>query len=256
MYKTCPKCGYRRAPQDTAPEDQCPACGLLFSKWLKALVADAAQPAALGRSEAGGSLASHLEDFFLPPPRADLGWLEWSGYAGLLAVFALWGWYFIGLEVASNEIGGSFMHNINLVFHEAGHMLFIPFGRFMTILGGSLFQVLMPLGLMLAFLLVNRDGMGAALCLWWTGQSLMDLAPYIADARALRLPLLGGGTGADTPGSHYWANILRQLGLLQQDQVIANSVDLAGSGVVLLALVWGAILLLRYYRSLKRGNKL
>jgi hypothetical protein len=35
------------------------------------------------------------------------------------------------------------------------------------------------------------------------GQSLMDLAPYVADARALRLPLLGGRTGAEVEG-HDW----------------------------------------------------
>ena len=32
----------------------------------------------------------------------------------------------------------------NLVMHEAGHVLFMFFGEFMTILGGSLFQVLAP----------------------------------------------------------------------------------------------------------------
>ena len=34
------------------------------------------------------------------------------------------------------------MHLINLVFHEAGHILFAPFGSFMMSLGGSLLQVI------------------------------------------------------------------------------------------------------------------
>ncbi len=33
---------------------------------------------------------------------------------------------------------------VNLVIHEAGHIIFMPFGEFMMIAGGSLFQVIMP----------------------------------------------------------------------------------------------------------------
>ena len=39
----------------------------------------------------------------------------------------------------------SFLHLINLLFHEAGHIIFSPFGQFMTMLGGSLMQVLVPI---------------------------------------------------------------------------------------------------------------
>ena len=40
------------------------------------------------------------------------------------------------------------------------------------------------------FLFREGNAFGAAVGLWWLGQSLMDLAPYINDARALALPLL------------------------------------------------------------------
>ena len=33
---------------------------------------------------------------------------------------------------------------VNLVIHEAGHLIFSPLGEFMMIAGGSLFQVIMP----------------------------------------------------------------------------------------------------------------
>jgi hypothetical protein len=141
----------------------------------------------------------------------------------------VWGFYFLSLDYRSNEIGNSFLHNVDLVFHEAGHVFFQFFGRFMMFLGGSLFQVMLPFMLAGAFLIINKDGFAASACLWWTGQSLMDLAPYIGDARALRLPLLGGGTGADVPGMHDWANILRRLGWLDYDQQIASGVNLVGS---------------------------
>ena len=59
----------------------------------------------------------------------------------------------------------------------------------------------LPLVAGVALLRTNRDAFGASLALWWFGQSMMDCAPYIGDARALQLPLLGGGTGADRPGA-------------------------------------------------------
>ncbi len=36
LYKECPKCGYVRTAADTASEDACPACGLVFAKYLMA----------------------------------------------------------------------------------------------------------------------------------------------------------------------------------------------------------------------------
>ena len=70
------------------------------------------------------------------------------------------------------------LHLPNLVFHEAGHVIFSPFGRFMTVLGGSLFQCLVPIALAIAFLRQD-DRFGAAVCSWWAGQNLLDVAPYV-----------------------------------------------------------------------------
>jgi hypothetical protein len=248
MYSTCPKCGYQNPSADIAQVQQCPACGLVFSKWLQSLVnnADASPPA--NRTASGSALLARVARLLLPR-RAGVSKPELIGYGLLWVLLLLWGLDFIAMDLRSNEIGQSFLHNINLVFHEAGHVLFRPFGRTMMFLGGSLFQVLLPLLLMLAFLIKNRDGFAASVCLWWAGQSLMDVAPYIADARALRLPLLGGGTGADSPGMHDWANLLRPRGWLQYDLQIAGTVDAIGAGLLLLALGWGALMLWRYYRA-------
>ena len=201
------------------------------------------------QAPASSNFVESLARFFVSP-RAGVGKPELFGYLILWLVFAWWGFGFIMMDFQSNEIGRSWFHNVDLIFHEAGHMLFIPFGRTMTILGGSLFQILLPLILMRAFLIKNKDGFGASISLWWVGQSTMDIAPYIADARALRLPLLGGGTGADSPGRHDWENLLRHWGLLEYDTDIAFVVDAVGSGVLLIALAWGAYMLLIYYRNL------
>ena len=116
----------------------------------------------------------------------------------------------------------SVLHLPNLIFHEAGHVLFSPFGRFMTVLGGSLFQVLVPVVCAIAFLR-QKDAFAAAVCTWWAGQNLLDLAPYIADARALQLVLLGGHTGAEVEG-HDWEYLLTALGWMQHDRTLGLAV--------------------------------
>ena len=246
MYSTCPKCSYQRQPADTCSVDKCPGCGLFFRKWLK--VEDQGLGSAPGL-KAASNTSSGLFRQFLFSARPGLGKAELLGYLLIWIVFAAWGFSFVLMDFQSNEIGRSWFHNVDLIFHEAGHVLFQPFGRTLMILGGSLFQVLVPLILMLAFLFKNRDGFAASICLWWSGQSLMDVAPYIADARALRLPLLGGGTGADAPGMHDWANLLRPRGWLQYDTRIASIVDMIGAGVLLIALAWGAYMLYLYYKQ-------
>ena len=89
--------------------------------------------------------------------------------------------------------------------------------------------------------------------LWWFGQSLMDCAPYINDARDLQLMLLGGGTGADRPGVHDWENILTSLGLLQHERKIAWMADALGSLMVMLALAWGGYILYLQYRNIQKS---
>lgn len=144
----------------------------------------------------------------------------------------------------------SFMHRINLVFHEAGHVLFRPFGWFMTILGGTLGQLLMPAGVMLAFL-IKRNTFGATVCLWWLGQSFMDCAPYIDDALDQKLMLLlAGHMGADAPGNHDWNNMLGELNMLERHREFANLADTTGVVLMLLAFAWGGILLWHQFRRL------
>ena len=173
------------------------------------------------------------------------------GRVALYSVFVVWGFYFIALDLRTNEIGASFMHRVNLVFHEAGHVIFRPFGEFMTVLGGSLAQLLMPAIVAGVLVVKNHDNFGASIGLWWFGQSMKDLAPYINDAHDLQLQLLTGHS-QDVPETHDWANILLDLGLIFREKKIARVDDIIGSLIILLALAWGAYLLLQQYRNLER----
>src|SRR5258705_269533 len=68
-----------------------------------------------------------------------------AGRALLLALLAWWTWRFVSHPLDWEVMNASFLHLVNLPFHEAGHYIFLPLGEFMTILGGSLMQVIVPI---------------------------------------------------------------------------------------------------------------
>src|SRR6185369_8631885 len=75
---------------------------------------------------------------------------------------------------------------VNLLIHEAGHIVFMPFGEFIMIAGGSLFQVIMPAAFVVYFC---RRGAAysAALVLFWVGESLLNVSVYAKDAIKMEL---------------------------------------------------------------------
>ena len=220
----CPKCA--AACPDAAIE--CPRCGIVFAKF-GARAAEAVSTLAPLPAETPRQIARD-------PTRN----LTRMARMAMLAGLVLWTWQFarapMGVAVAD-----SVLHLPNLVFHEAGHVLFGFFGRFMTVLGGSFFQFALPLALAAVFL-KQHDQFGAAVCTWWAGQNLLDLAPYIADARALQLVLLGGKTGAEVEG-HDWEYLLGQMGWLRFDRTLGLGAHRLGLAMMTGALIWGAVYL-------------
>ena len=222
----CPKCG--TPPPDGAVE--CARCGIVFAKLR--------EPSA----EADPGPIPAIAD----PPRQAAGTpargTKRLAQAAVLVGLVVWTWQFarVPMGVAASE---SVLHLPNLVFHEAGHVLFGVFGQFLGVAGGSLFQFAVPLVLAGAFL-KQSDPFGAAVCTWWAGQNLLDLAPYIADARALQLVLLGGRTGAEVEG-HDWEYLLTHLGWLHLDRTLGVGAHRAGLVIMAGAIVWGAIHLAR-----------
>lgn len=178
--------------------------------------------------------------------QANSGVARWAS-AALLAGLALWTWRFARTPMGP-EVMESFLHLPDLVFHEAGHVIFLPLGQFMTVLGGSLMQVLVPVILTGAFVR-QQQPFSAAVCAWWAGQNLVDLAPYIADARALQLVLLGGQTGAEVEG-HDWEFILTRLGALHHDRTLGLSAHYCGLLLMIAAIAYGAWTLYRTKRPL------
>ena len=169
----------------------------------------------------------------------------------LLVLLAYWVW-----QMATEPFGSYslwLLDMANLVFHEGGHILFLPLGSFMTSLGGSLTQFLIPLVCMATFIVQTRDLYAAALALWWAGENLVDIAPYVADARALQMILLGGHTGAEVEG-HDWEAILGTLGWLNYDVALGGACHKLGILIMLGAIAWGAFVLRAQHRRLTTAD--
>lgn len=159
-----------------------------------------------------------------------------------VGALALWTVVFARTPISEDAIG-SFLHLPNLIFHEAGHFIFAPFGRFMTVLGGSLLQFLIPVIAAAAFVR-QAEPFSASICAWWAGQNLVDVAPYIADARSLRLTLIGGRTGAEVEG-HDWEFLLNTLGVSHYAHPLGYFTHFIGILIMIAAIVYAAITVLR-----------
>ena len=189
----CPKCGTYFEPARPAASE-CPECGIWFHKWgAEAVHAEAGVIPVLDESGAFDSLQS-------PGP------VVYYGRAAAWAFVTIWGYFLARTNFHDEELMSSFMHAILLPIHEAGHVFFRLFGEFMTVAGGSLFQLLLPFAIGVAFLVKQRDPFGAAICLWWTGASMVDLSAYIWDALEPQLVLTSGTTGEE--GGHDWIYLL------------------------------------------------
>lgn len=244
----CPKCGF----QQTDQTKECPKCGIIFDKYIQLNKNRSTVASLKGRiTESKIDKKAFIKDlFFYVKPEANP--LILSGRVLFFVIMLIWGFKFILSPMVSGYAMDSFWHLVNLPFHEAGHLIFRPFGRFMTSLGGSLTQLLIPLLCLAVFLLKTRDTFAAAFALWWVGENFIDLAPYINDARSLTLPLLGGNTGRTSPyGFHDWEFILKELGLAHCDHTLAYTAYRFGALLIIFALVWGGYILYKQYKSLK-----
>jgi hypothetical protein len=125
------------------------------------------------------------------------------------------------------------LDDLNLAVHEAGHLVFSAFGETLTILGGSLFQVLVPVAFV-GYFVRTRQRYAAAATLSWVGVNLLNVSRYIGDAGAQDLPLLGGENSI-----HDWWYLLINWDLLPSDLAIARWVHFGGVVVFLSSVVGG-----------------
>lgn len=148
-------------------------------------------------------------------------------FAVLMAIY--------GIVCARDLPDASMLDRVDLVAHEAGHLLFRWFGEFLQVIAGTLGQLFVPAAFTVYFFL-RREFFSSAVALFWTGQNFFGISVYIKDAQAMELPLLSIGGGEDT--IHDWNYILAKLGLLRWDQVIGGMAFWTGAVIMVLAVAW------------------
>lgn len=139
------------------------------------------------------------------------------------------------LSIAYAPMNGSFLDLVDLPIHETGHLLFRPFGEFMMIAGGSLFQIIIP-AVFVGYFVWNEKYYSASIVLFWVGQSIINVFIYAQDAVVMQIVLLGGLTGSE--GSfHDWNYLLRETGLINSTKTVAGFIRLAGTICIIAASV-------------------
>jgi hypothetical protein len=119
-----------------------------------------------------------------------------------------------------------FIDNVNLLFHEAGHLLFSWGGSTLTALGGTLAQLLLPAGLAAYFWIGQRNRFACAACVWWFGENLIGVGRYMSDAAFEELALVGGDV-------HDWNFLFGRWRLLSSGQEIGSATRWIGAIIML-----------------------
>lgn len=150
---------------------------------------------------------------------------EWKpvSKAVLVAWLAFYGLFL--LHALMDQDGFLIIDSVNLIVHEAGHLLFSWLGPTLGLWGGTLLELLVPLALT-AYFAYQRQTTGAVFAAFFFFENWLYISVYIADARAQVLPLVT--VGDPEAGEHDWFLILSGFGLLQHDVSLARAVRMLG----------------------------
>ena len=152
-------------------------------------------------------------------PVSRIGGISW------IAVYVLFLLYAV-----ADRTGFLFLDYVNLIIHEGGHFFFSWGGYVLTIMGGTLGELMVPL-LCAAYFFWQRETIGFAFCSFWFFENFPYIGTYMADARAQSLPLVGSG-------DHDWNILFDRWGLLLQDRSIGGAFKTAGWIGMLATVAW------------------
>src|SRR4051812_15849294 len=130
-------------------------------------------------------------------------------YAAFVGVFGL----FLGLLFACEPGFVVIVDHANLLFHEAGHPIVGLFSSRLEPYGGTIGQLTFPVILAVTGWRSNNLLLVAGGFVWFF-ENFLNIARYMADARTLQLPLVGGG-------DHDWNTILARWDILMYETRIA-----------------------------------
>ena len=229
MPKLCEKCGNYDPTRQLTTDSRCPSCGVVYAKLPQPSVSEVSTspalsvgPSSMGPSSTGAAtslFATRKPDFdWLPIKQAEL----WLSVAAVCILFAI---------VLFDEHGFVLLlDHANLAFHEAGHLFFGVLGSTLGLYGGTLGQLVFPIVAGVRFW-YQRQAVGVALSGVWLFENFLNIARYMADARAQLLPLVGGG-------EHDWYHIFSRWGQLTRDTDIASVTQTLGWVGMIGCMLW------------------
>jgi hypothetical protein len=155
---------------------------------------------------------------------------EWKPVSRLAGIAWLCSYALFLLYAFAHGSGFLFLDYVNLIIHEGGHFLFSWFGYTITILGGTLGELLVPL-LCAIYFFWQREATGFAFCSFWFFENFPYIGTYMADARSASLPLVGSEESD-------WTILFSQWGLLAQDQKFGGFMRTLGYLGMLATMAW------------------
>jgi len=140
-------------------------------------------------------------------------WTKLAGFVAGLGIFLFLLW--------RSEPGFiPILDHANLLFHEAGHPIVGIISSRLEPYGGTLGQLVFPCVVVVSSWRGGKP-IGLAAAAIWFFENWFNISRYMADARRLELPLVGGG-------DHDWNTIFARWGVLSQDTRIAEVVRTFG----------------------------
>ena len=219
MPKLCEKCGQYDPTRWLTPASRCPRCGVVYAKLPRPSDAVGSTRADFSRNTDASTFERCPSAFEWAPLKPIEVWLSIAAACALFAVILFDEDGFILL-----------LDHANLAFHEAGHFLFGMLSRSFGLYGGTLGQLVFPV-IACVSCWQRHQAVGVALSGIWLFENFLNIARYMADARAQLLPLVGGG-------EHDWYHIFSRWGLLSHDTDIAAVTSTIGWLGMIGCLIW------------------
>lgn len=161
-------------------------------------------------------------------------------------------WFFflyIFLRHIFNRDYHSIFAGINLGIHELGHIILSFTPNLVMVLGGTIFQLAVPIASIFVFLR-QRDYFALTFSFGWLSTSLFEVALYAGDAQKQLLPLVSPFGGEDI--IHDWNYILGKLGILTLTPFVSAIFLLLAAFSMLISLIWGGWLILMMFQIRKK----
>ncbi|MEM9117156.1 MAG: hypothetical protein AAGD09_04655 [Cyanobacteria bacterium P01_F01_bin.56] len=177
--------------------------------------------------------------------------LKWEDFEpmmlAIIGFIAIYG--FLGARNPSYDGPFMWLHYPDLAIHETGHLLFMPFGHFLMLLGGSVTQIAFP-AVFTGYFYCTQQYFSSALTLFWTGQNFMDVAVYMADAPHRVLPLTNPDINA-----HDWWQLFNMMNCLQNAEFIAGVTHWLGVLLYVASVIAGVYVAYQHQQEMNQRQR-